>query len=42
MTVLLDEDIIKVDIDNVTEWYKELKEFFEYVSNIIEPREDDY
>lgn len=37
MTVVVEEEIIKVDIDNITEWFKRTKDFFAHVQNIVEP-----
>ncbi len=32
MTVVIEDEVVRVDIDIVTSWYKDLKEFFEYVA----------
>ncbi len=41
MTVVVDEEIIEINIDNITEWFKRTKEFFEHVQNMIEPKVED-
>ncbi len=40
MTVVFEDEIVKVDIDTVTEWYKDLKEFVFHIAKILEPEEE--
>lgn len=40
MTVVVEDDLIRVDIDKVEAWYKEIKELFAYISRIVEPEEE--
>lgn len=37
MTVVVEEEIIKIDIDIITDFFKRTKEFFAHVQDIIEP-----
>jgi hypothetical protein len=37
MTVVVEEEEIKLDIDNVTQYFKETKEFFAHIQKIVEP-----
>ncbi|MBW2997203.1 hypothetical protein KY349_02575 [Candidatus Woesearchaeota archaeon] len=37
MTVVVEEEVIKIDIDNITEYFKRTKEFFAHVQDIISP-----
>ncbi|MBW2964846.1 hypothetical protein KY363_05295 [Candidatus Woesearchaeota archaeon] len=41
MTVVVEEEIIKVDIDNITEWFKRTKEFFAHVQKMVEPEKEE-
>ena len=38
MTVVVEEEVIKMDIDNVTEYFKRTKEFYAHVKDIIVPK----
>ncbi|HII71951.1 TPA: hypothetical protein HA265_04315 [Candidatus Woesearchaeota archaeon] len=40
LTTMVDDSIVKVDIDIVTAWYKEIKELFEYVEKRVESPEE--
>lgn len=40
MTVIVEEDVIKIDIDIITDYFKRTKEFFAHVQDIIEPHKD--
>ncbi|MFC1741239.1 hypothetical protein ACFL3V_01760 [Nanoarchaeota archaeon] len=41
MTVVVDEEIIKIDIDNITEYFKRTKEFYAHVKDMIDPEPED-
>jgi hypothetical protein len=41
MTVVVNEEVIKVDIDNITEYFKRAKEFFAHVQDIVEPKKEE-
>ena len=41
MTVVVDEEIIKIDIDNITEYFKRTKEFYAHVKNMIDPEKEE-
>ncbi|NQU79196.1 hypothetical protein HQ545_05505 [Candidatus Woesearchaeota archaeon] len=38
MTVVVAEEIIKIDIDLVTEYFKNTKEFYEHVMGLVSPQ----
>ncbi len=40
MTVVVDEEVIKIDIDNITDYFKRTKEFFAHVQGMIEPESE--
>ena len=41
MTVFVDEEKIEINIDNITEYFKETKEFFAHVQNIVNPETEE-
>ncbi|MFC1723777.1 hypothetical protein ACFL0V_06560 [Nanoarchaeota archaeon] len=40
MTVVVEEDVVEIDIDTVTDWYKEIRDLFEDVRKMIDPEEE--
>jgi hypothetical protein len=41
MTVVVDEEVIKVDIDKITDDFKRTKEFYAHVKDLIEPQKEE-
>jgi hypothetical protein len=41
MTVVVDEEVIEVNIDIITDWFKRTKEFYAHVQEMIEPSKED-
>ena len=41
MTVVVDDEIIEINIDNITEYFKHTKEFYAHVDELINPSEED-
>ena len=37
MTVVVDEEVIELNIDNITDYYKRSKEFFTHIQKMIDP-----
>jgi hypothetical protein len=41
MTVVVDEEVIEVNIDVITEWFKRTKEFYAHVQDMIDPEPEE-
>ncbi|MFH1063969.1 MAG: hypothetical protein V1729_02730 [Candidatus Woesearchaeota archaeon] len=41
MTVVVDEEVVELNIDTVTEDFKRIKDLYEHVAKMILPQEDD-
>jgi hypothetical protein len=41
MTVVVDEEVIEVNIDIITDWFNRTKEFYAHVQEMIEPSKED-
>ncbi|MBW2967757.1 hypothetical protein KY362_04680 [Candidatus Woesearchaeota archaeon] len=40
MTVVVEDEVIKLDIDNITDYFKRTKELFAHVEDMIEPKSE--
>jgi len=41
MTVVVENNMIKIDIDIITDYFKRTKEFFAHIQSIVEPQSQD-
>jgi hypothetical protein len=40
MTVVVEDEVIKIDIDIITDYFKRTKDFYAHVQNMIEPKKE--